>query len=369
MENNIEKQINLAGNVDTQGVSTKVDIKPVIDPETKKKLEELEEKRQKRIKTLRNTVWGVAAILGIIILAVIIFSSGNDKIETTNKVQTDKEGAFAFESIKGFFISNPSSTTSNSNIVSQQSNTVSNQSQTQSNQSTTQTTRTYSREEILVAKVLDSLYGFGPSTGTTTSVNSSTSTVSNSGQVAGAQIIQNGFGFVQGASGNGLRNSFLVKVKGDARVYEIIQGQKHLIPNNVIFEDYGFDSRTIRLVTQRELNLWPRAKILHQIGDTKIWYLTEVGYVRLVPNREVFISYGDRIEDVIQVSPLELAFYPRVKYIHLEDGEDNRIWLIEGATKYPINPLAFLRLRIKFIEIAPVNQKEFDFYKVGPEIN
>ena len=161
----------------------------------------------------------------------------------------------------------------------------------------------------------------------------------------------------------------LVRVPGSNQVYEIIKGQKHLIPTAEIFFDYGFTSEMIQNIDAYQLAKYPRAALVRAYNDKdKIYYLTEGGMLRFMPNKKVYESYGGREEDIIELSQKEFNYYPKVKYIYLAQPINRDVFLIDGNTKKYLTPMAVMRLDITTDQVTPVNQYEFDFYKTGSPI-
>lgn len=106
---------------------------------------------------------------------------------------------------------------------------------------------------------------------------------------------------------------------------------------------------------------------MRSADSPKVYYVTEKGYKRWIPNIEVFNSYGNHWEDVVIVPRVQLDKIPNNILIRLNSG--TRIYKIENETKHWItSPEALLRNGFSFERIAPVNQTEFDYYSEGSEI-
>ncbi len=168
---------------------------------------------------------------------------------------------------------------------------------------------------------------------------------------------------------NNKRNSVLVRVIGQEKVYEIINGKKHFIPTKDIFYDYGFKDELIQNITAGELNKYPRLKLIKQEGDKKkTYYLSEGQRIRLVPNKKISKSYGNREEDSVVVSKKEFNFYPQNQFIHLEKPLRWDIFQIVGGKKRYVTPMAVARMNIKIEDVAPVNEMELNYYKISSPI-
>jgi hypothetical protein len=155
--------------------------------------------------------------------------------------------------------------------------------------------------------------------------------------------------------------SNLLRAISDTRVYQIINNLKHWIPNPQTFNSYGFDWQKIQEVTESKLDDYARAKLLRSEGDIKVYYLTEAGLIRHLPSPEVFNSYNNKWEDIIEVSQAELSTYPINNLIRLEYGI--KVYKLENYTKRWVETAeVFNRLKYNWTKIAPVNQTELDYY-------
>jgi len=161
----------------------------------------------------------------------------------------------------------------------------------------------------------------------------------------------------------------LVRVRGQAEIYEIIGGKKHLIPTKDIFYDYGFRDELIQNITAEELSRYSRVKLVKKEGDTKkTFYLTEGQMLRQIPNKKVSDSYGDREEDVVVISKKEFNFYPQNQFVFLERPLRRDVFQIVNGKKRYLTPMAVERMKIRSMDVAPVNETEMTYYKTGSPI-
>src|SRR3989338_6191426 len=162
----------------------------------------------------------------------------------------------------------------------------------------------------------------------------------------------------------------LVRVKGQEEIYEIAGGKKHLLPTMDIFFDYGFKMEMVQDITQKQLDKFPRIKLMQVTGDKKkIFYFTEGGMIRLVPDKNVFNSYGDREEDIIIISKKEFNFYPQNQFVFLENPLNRDVFqIIQGNTKRYLTQAAVKRMKIDPEQIAPINQTELANYQTDKPI-
>ena len=153
-------------------------------------------------------------------------------------------------------------------------------------------------------------------------------------------------------------------------IFEIIKGQKHFIPTVDIFFDYGFDLSVVQSITRKDLEPFPRAKLVNVYDNGKdIYYITEGYMIRLIPNDRDFKSYGDREEDIVTISKKEFNFYPRNQYIFLENPLSADVYqIVDDGTRRYVVPQVMKRLRIGQYQIAPINKIQLDAYKHGQPI-
>lgn len=165
------------------------------------------------------------------------------------------------------------------------------------------------------------------------------------------------------------RDIVLVRVIGQIDIYEINGGKRHLIPTKDIFYDYGFRDELIQNITAEELNRYPRVKLVKvENNKNKNYYLTEGQMLRLIPNKKIFDSYGNRQEDVIIISKKEFNYYPLDQFIFLERPLKRDIFQIVNGKKRYLTPMAIHRMKIREIDIAPVNETELTYYKTASPI-
>jgi len=160
----------------------------------------------------------------------------------------------------------------------------------------------------------------------------------------------------------------LVRVWGKQEVYQIINGKYRWIPTPSIFNNYGFKERDIKLIYQSEINRYERAKLVRVGLSSDIYYITKSWMKRKVPNMDVFYSYGNKLEDVISISQIELNWYPENRLIKFDN--DWKIYYLENGQKRWIkSPAIFNRIGFDWAKIAPVNWQEINAYPTGGAIN
>lgn len=156
-----------------------------------------------------------------------------------------------------------------------------------------------------------------------------------------------------------------------SRVYAI--GQKggveyrQWVPSPQVFADYGYSWSAVQLIQASELARYRRVSLLRQRGDPKVYYLTESGLKRHIPNQTAFTSYGNRWEDIVEVSAAELSAIPDSILIRAV-GATRVYKLEEGRKRWIRTPDVFRQQGFDWARIAPVNQMELDSYPVGPDL-
>ena len=160
----------------------------------------------------------------------------------------------------------------------------------------------------------------------------------------------------------------LVRVSGQDKVYQIINGKYHWIPTANIFANYGFSTGEIRTISQAELNTYSRVKVVRVSGSSDIYYITESWMKRKMPNMDTFYSYGNKLEDVVSISQEELNWYLENHLIKYDN--DWKIYYLEnGLKRWITSASAFNRHGYDWSRIAPVNSTEINAWPTGSAIN
>lgn len=123
--------------------------------------------------------------------------------------------------------------------------------------------------------------------------------------------------------------------------------------------------------TPRESNTvpFPRTSKLVRAGNTPpVYYITDKGFKRHIPNEQIFLSYGNRWADVAVLTLAQVDAIPNV--ILIQSLPDNRVFKLENGTKRWITSVdVFNRNGFKWDQIAPVNATELKYYPIGLNIN
>lgn len=153
----------------------------------------------------------------------------------------------------------------------------------------------------------------------------------------------------------------------DGRVYKIVNGKRVWIPTAQAFIAQGFKWENVQNISDSEMASYVRSKLIQVPGDPKVYYLTESGLKRHIPSAEIFLSYQNRWEDILQVDSSILNSYPDNALIKLEG--DVKVYKLENGKKRWIKTAAaFNRLKLNWSQIAPVNATELNSYLTGANI-
>lgn len=115
----------------------------------------------------------------------------------------------------------------------------------------------------------------------------------------------------------------LIKEKGKTKIYQLVNGclgkncdalpQKHWIPSTELFTKYEFSWDDIIEVSKEEIDSYPRVSLITVSSSNNIYYLTEEGQKRLIPNPEIFISRGYEWDNILFISEDEFIEYSEGK--------------------------------------------------------
>lgn len=159
----------------------------------------------------------------------------------------------------------------------------------------------------------------------------------------------------------------LLKATSDEKVYKIIGGKKLWIPTSESFANQGFNWSQVQEATKANIDKYARAKLVRVASSPNVYYLTEAGRKRHILNSEVFLSYDNKWEDVVEITAADLEMYPDSVLIRAE-GDKKVFVLIEGKKQWIKTAEAFNQLALDWNNIAPVNTTELNAYPEGAAI-
>lgn len=172
-------------------------------------------------------------------------------------------------------------------------------------------------------------------------------------------------------NGSSSQAPILFQAHGDHRVYEIVGERRHWIPSQDAFASYGFRWDQVKKVSSSERDIFSRLNLVRQSGGQQVYYITESGLKRHIPSAEVFLSYGNQWNAILDVSSEEINSYRTNDLVQMNG--DSKVYRLEGEdgakTKRWI-PTAqrFNELGLRWDEIAVINQIELDSYSTGESL-
>lgn len=148
----------------------------------------------------------------------------------------------------------------------------------------------------------------------------------------------------------------------NGKIYRIVNGKKIWVPTVSAFNAQGLKWEEV----SSQINDTASYAESRLVKDSKgnIYFITSNGKKKLIINTEVFNSYGNKTEDVVEVSDEILNSIETVKLVR-ENGS-NKVYLISGTTKQWIKSLqTFKKLGLKWEDIDTVNSTEICSYTEG----
>jgi hypothetical protein len=107
-----------------------------------------------------------------------------------------------------------------------------------------------------------------------------------------------------------------------------------------------------------------RVKLMRSVSSPKVYYITEKGFKRWIPTAAVFLSYGNKWQDVVLVSQSQLDAIPDDLLIKLPASP--KIYKLENNKKrWVSNIIAFNKNGFSWDMVASVNQTELNYYATG----
>ncbi len=160
----------------------------------------------------------------------------------------------------------------------------------------------------------------------------------------------------------------LVRFGNNPKVYQILPGMRiKWVPTVNVFNLLSLNWKNLSVKSASLFKNYKRVKLVRANGSDSVYYITEGGLKRLMPTADVFLSYGNKWEDIVIVEQFELNAIP--DNIVVRVAGDERVYKIEGNTKKWI-PTAdvFNRNNFKWNEVASINQTELDYYLIAVNV-
>ncbi len=158
-----------------------------------------------------------------------------------------------------------------------------------------------------------------------------------------------------------------IRFDGDSMVYVVQENKIKWVPNPDVFNSLGLNWASVEVVPASQKTNFQRAKLLRAENDEEVYYITEGGLKRHIPNVETFDSYGNLWQDVVVVKPFELSAIADNQLVR-QTG-DSKVYKLENGQKRWIKTAeAFNHLGLNWAQIAPVNSIEINSYSEGSTI-
>ena len=158
----------------------------------------------------------------------------------------------------------------------------------------------------------------------------------------------------------------LIRASADHKVYQIVSGRRLWIPSIEAFNSLGLNFSDIDVVSWSELYSYQNINLVR--ANSKIYYITEEGLKRHIPNERVFDSYGNRWEDVINISDAQLNMFQDNILIRYDDRP--QVYILDNDVKRWVKHAStFNRLGYDWSKVAPINWTEFNSYSTGDSID
>jgi hypothetical protein len=108
------------------------------------------------------------------------------------------------------------------------------------------------------------------------------------------------------------------------------------------------------------------APLVKVSNSPTIYYVSLNGVKKPIPNLTIFYSYNNKMEDVKIIDEKELNLYPDYQGVIY----NNDVYIIEnGNIKRKVKDIStFNNLGLNWSRIIPINLVEFNYYTTGPEI-
>ncbi len=158
----------------------------------------------------------------------------------------------------------------------------------------------------------------------------------------------------------------LIRVKGDPRVYRIVNEKKIWIPTEEAFKATGYSWSDVKVVDEKEANKYPYSSLVKSPSDPKVYFINENGTKRHIPNPQVFESYGYKWSDIVEIEKTELDAYTQTRLLIME-GDYKVYELKNNIRRWIQTEDALFRLGYKKDEIVKVNKEElFSYDEMDP---
>lgn len=149
----------------------------------------------------------------------------------------------------------------------------------------------------------------------------------------------------------------------------ISQVKLHAIMNPAAFVAYGYDWKKIEIISRAELNRYTAARLVRTPNDATIYYLDWQNRTKIaIPNEAIFNSYGFNWADIRYVNDQDLQAYYPAKLVKANNSP--AVYLLKSGQRYPIDSATTLTsLGYTFRQVITINKQHLATYTLGQQIN
>jgi len=153
----------------------------------------------------------------------------------------------------------------------------------------------------------------------------------------------------------------LLRAVGHNRVFRVVDGKRLWVPTISAFNAQGLKWDNIGEASDKELEKYPKIKLIKEKGNDKIFYITNSGMKKYIINAKVFSSYNNKYSDVVEVDSEIVSSFDTVDLFKDEDG--SKVYKIEGNKKMWVkSEKVFNKHNFDWNKVVPANKVELDAY-------
>ncbi|MCK4799655.1 hypothetical protein KAS31_01635 [Candidatus Parcubacteria bacterium] len=153
----------------------------------------------------------------------------------------------------------------------------------------------------------------------------------------------------------------LLRAVGHNRVFRVVDGKRLWVPTISAFNAQGLKWDNIGEASDKELEKYPKIKLIKEKGNDRIFYITNSGMKKYIINAKVFSSYNNKYSDVVEVDSEIVSSFDTVNLFKDENG--SKVYKIEGNKKMWVkSEKAFNKNNFDWNKVVPANKVELDAY-------
>jgi len=157
----------------------------------------------------------------------------------------------------------------------------------------------------------------------------------------------------------------LVKTTNNPAVFAILNGKKHIIPNEAVFLSYGYKWDDIEIIDNEELQKYPNLRLAKLSTNDTIYYINLAKKIKKPHlNMDIFFGYGNKLDDVETLSEDDLNIYNEP--ILAKTKNSPQIYLVkEGFKKLITSPAIFESSGYKWKNILEISEQDLENYELA----